>query len=258
MIENAPDTSENRIVYLKEFHQAETGISNRIKALLSVPVTPPSIDADRISKEVQKKLAIALSQEQIDVLEKILSHRVVIITGGPGTGKTTLIRSVNAIFEALGKRVLLAAPTGRAARRLSEVTRRDAKTIHRLLGVNFKDGLFDKNRDNPLDADAVIIDEASMVDTLLMFHLINAVPMTAALILVGDVFQLPSIGPGNVLSDMIKSARTPIFYLKKIFRQAHKSPIVFNAHRIRQGEFPVFKPLDPTEGLSEFYFIRTG
>jgi len=256
VIENAPDTSENRIVYLKEIHQAETGISNRIKALLSVPVIPPSIDADRISKEVQKKLAIALSQEQIDVLEKILSHRVVIITGGPGTGKTTLIRSVNAIFEALGKRVLLAAPTGRAARRLSEVTRRDAKTIHRLLGVNFKDGLFDKNRDNPLDADAVIIDEASMVDTLLMFHLINAVPITAALILVGDVFQLPSIGPGNVLSDMIKSARTPIFYLKKIFRQAHKSPIVFNAHRIRQGEFPVFKPLDPTEGLSEFYFIE--
>ncbi|MGB6012541.1 MAG: ATP-dependent RecD-like DNA helicase [Desulfobacterales bacterium] len=256
VIENAPDTSENRIVYLKEIHQAETGISNRIKALLSVPVIPPSIDADRISKEVQKKLAIALSQEQIDVLEKILSHRAVIITGGPGTGKTTLIRSVNAIFEALGKRVLLAAPTGRAARRLSEVTRRDAKTIHRLLGVNFKDGLFDKNRDNPLDADAVIIDEASMVDTLLMFHLINAVPMTAALILVGDVFQLPSIGPGNVLSDMIKSARTPIFYLKKIFRQAHKSPIVFNAHRIRQGEFPVFKPLDPTEGLSEFYFIE--
>ena len=254
--ETAPDTSENRIVYLKEIHQAETGISNRIKALLSVPVIPPSIDSERISKEVQKKLAIALSLEQIDVLEKILSHRAVIITGGPGTGKTTLIRSVNAVFEALGKRVLLAAPTGRAARRLSEVTRRDAKTIHRLLGVNFKDGLFDKNRDNPLDADAVIIDEASMVDTLLMFHLINAVPMTAVLILVGDVFQLPSIGPGNVLSDMIKSARTPIFYLKKIFRQAHKSPIVFNAHKIRQGEFPVLKPLDHTEDLSEFYFIE--
>ena len=254
--ENAPDSSENRIVYLKEIHQAETGISNRIKALLSVPVIPPSIDSERISKEVQKKLAIALSLEQIDVLEKILSHRAVIITGGPGTGKTTLIRSVNAVFEALGKRVLLAAPTGRAARRLSEVTRRDAKTIHRLLGVNFKDGLFDKNRDNPLDADAVIIDEASMVDTLLMFHLINAVPMTAVLILVGDVFQLPSIGPGNVLSDMIKSARTPIFYLKKIFRQAHKSPIVFNAHKIRQGEFPVLKPLDHTEDLSEFYFIE--
>ena len=256
VIENAPDTSENRMVYLKEIHRAETGISNRLKALLSVPVTPPTIDAERISKEVQKKLAIALSREQIDVLEKILSHRAVIITGGPGTGKTTLIRSVNAIFEALGKRVLLAAPTGRAARRLSEVTRRNAKTIHRLLGVNFNDGLFDKNRDNPLDADAVIIDEASMVDTLLMFHLINAVPMTAVLILVGDVFQLPSIGPGNVLSDMIKSARTPIFYLKKIFRQAHKSPIVFNAHRIRQGEFPVFKPLDHSEDLSEFYFIE--
>jgi exodeoxyribonuclease V alpha subunit len=256
VIENSPDTPENRIVYLKEIHRAETGISNRLKALLSVPVAPTTIDAERISKEVQKKLAIELSREQIDVLEKILSHRAVIITGGPGTGKTTLIRSVNAVFEALGKRVRLAAPTGRAARRLSEVTRRNAKTIHRLLGVNFKDGRFDKNRDNPLDADAVIIDEASMVDTLLMFHLIDAVPMTGVLVLFGDVFQLPSIGPGNVLSDMITSARAPTFYLKKIFRQAHKSPIVSNAHRIRQGEFPVFKPLDPTESLSEFYFIE--
>ena len=256
VVETAPDAPEKRIVYLKEIHRAETGICNRINALLSVPVIPPSIDTERISTEVQKKLAIVLSREQIDVLEKILSHRAVIITGGPGTGKTTLIRSVNAIFETLGKRVLLAAPTGRAARRLSEVTRREAKTIHRLLGVNFKDGRFDKNRDNTLNADAVIIDEASMVDTLLMFHLIDALPVTAALILVGDVFQLPSIGPGNVLSDMIKSSRTPVFYLKKIFRQAQKSPIVFNAHKIRQGEFPIFHPLDHTENLSEFYFIE--
>ena len=218
MTENAPDTSENRIVYLKEIHQAETGISNRIKALLSVPVIPPSIDSERISKEVQKKLAIALSLEQIDVLEKILSHRAVIITGGPGTGKTTLIRSVNAIFEALGKRVLLAAPTGRAARRLSEVTRRKAQTIHKMLGFNLKDGLFEKKQDNPLDADALIIDEASMVDTMLMFHLMKALPMTSVLILVGDVFQLPSVGPGNVLSDMIDSTRIPVFYLKIFLR----------------------------------------
>ncbi len=258
VVENAVDSSENRIIYLKEFHQAENGISNRLKALMSVPMTPYSIDAERISTEVQKKLAIALSEEQVDALEKILSHRVAIITGGPGTGKTTLIRSINAIFEVFGKKVLLAAPTGRAARRLSEVTRREAKTIHRLLGVNFQDGLFNKNTDNPLDADAVIIDEASMLDTLLMFHLINAIPMTAVLVLVGDVFQLPSIGPGNILSDMIKSAQAPVFYLKKIFRQAHQSPIILNAHRIRNGELPVLKSMDDSEGLSEFYFLEQG
>jgi len=258
VIENALDSSESITIYLKEFHEAENGISNRFKALMSVPITRHSIDAERISTEVQKKLAIALSKEQVDALEKILSHRVAIITGGPGTGKTTLIRSINAIFEVLGKKVLLAAPTGRAARRLSEVTRRSAKTIHRLLGVNFQDGMFNKNRDNPLEADAVIIDEASMLDTLLMFHLINAIPMTAVLILVGDVFQLPSIGPGNVLSDMIKSAQAPVFYLKKIFRQAHQSPIILNAHRIRNGELPVLRSLNDSEGLSEFYFLEQG
>ncbi len=256
VIENAADDHDGRTVYLKTFHQAETGIANRLKALLSVPVIPPDIDTERISKEVQKKLAITLSSEQLDVLKEIISHRAAIITGGPGTGKTTLIRSINAIFAALGKHVLLAAPTGRAARRLSEVTLRKAKTIHKLLGYNFKEDLFDKNQDNPLVADAVIIDEASMVDTLLMFHLIQAVPVTSVLILVGDIFQLPSVGPGNVLSDMIKSTRTPVYYLKKIFRQAHESPIIVNAHRVRHGEFPLLKPLDDSEDLSEFYFLE--
>ena len=256
VIENTADDHDGRTVYLKTFHHAETGIANRLKALLSVPIIPPDIDTERISTEVQKKLAITLSSEQLDVLKEILSHRAAVITGGPGTGKTTLIRSINAIFAALGKHVLLAAPTGRAARRLSEVTRRKAKTIHKLLGYNFKEDLFDKNQDNPLVADAVIIDEASMVDTLLMFHLIQAVPVTSVLILVGDIFQLPSVGPGNVLSDMIKSTRTPVYYLKKIFRQAHESPIIVNAHRVRHGEFPLLKPLDDSEDLSEFYFLE--
>ena len=256
VIENAADDHDSRSVYLKTLHKAENGIANRLKAMLSVPVIPPDIDTESISTEVQKKLSIILSSEQLDVLKEILSHRAAIITGGPGTGKTTLIRSINAIFAALGKHVLPAAPTGRAARRLSEVTRRKAKTIHKLLGYNFKEDLFDKNQDNPLDADAVIIDEASMVDTLLMFHLIQAVPMTSVLILVGDIFQLPSVGPGNVLSDMIQSTRTPVYYLKKIFRQAHESPIIVNAHRIRQGEFPLLKPLDDSEDLSDFYFLE--
>ena len=256
VIENTPEDPDNKIVYLKEIHQAETGIAKRLKALLSVPVTPSGIDTERIAKEVQQKLAIILSSEQLTALEKILNHRTVIITGGPGTGKTTLIRSINAVFSALGKHVLLAAPTGRAARRLSEVTRSKAKTIHKLLGFNFKEGLFEKNMESPLDADAVIIDEASMVDTLLMYHLIKAIPMTCVLILVGDIFQLPSVGPGNVLSDMIKSKLIPVFYLKKIFRQAQESPIVVNAHRVRRGESPVLSSLGDSDGVSEFYFLE--
>ncbi|MBU4287405.1 MAG: ATP-dependent RecD-like DNA helicase [Proteobacteria bacterium] len=247
---------EKKAVYLKTLHQAEAGLANRLKALLSVPVVHQEIDTQQISNEVLKKLAIKLSQEQLNVLEKIFSYRAVIITGGPGTGKTTLIRSINAIFEVLGKQISLAAPTGRAARRLSELTHRDAKTIHRLLGYNFKDNLFDKNQDNPLDADAVIIDEASMVDTYLMFHLLNAVPMTSMLIMVGDVFQLPSVGPGNVLDDMIKSNIIPVFYLKKIFRQARESSIVLNAHRVLKGEFPLLKNINEATDLSEFYFLE--
>jgi exodeoxyribonuclease V alpha subunit len=245
-----------KIIYLKDIHQAETGIANRLNALLSVPITASGINEERILREVQKKLAITLSSEQLSALEAILSHRAVIITGGPGTGKTTLIKSISAVFSVLGKHVFLAAPTGRAARRLSEVTRRKATTIHKMLGFNFKKGFFEKNPDNPLDADAIIIDEASMVDTFLMYHLIKALPMTSVLILVGDIFQLPSVGPGNVLSDMIKSKRLPVFYLKKIFRQAHESPIVVNAHRVRRGESPVLKSLDNSDDVSEFYFLE--
>jgi exodeoxyribonuclease V alpha subunit len=256
LIENKAEVPDKKAVYLKALHQAEAGLANRLKALLSVPVVPQGIDTEQISNEILKKLAIKLSEEQLNVLEKIFSYRAVIITGGPGTGKTTLIRSINAVFKALGKQISLAAPTGRAARRLAELTHRDAKTIHRLLGYNFKDNLFDKNQDNPLDADAVIIDEASMVDTYLMFHLLNAIPMTSMLIMVGDVFQLPSVGPGNVLDDMIKSDIIPVFYLKKIFRQARESSIVLNAHRVLKGEFPLLKHINEPADLSEFYFIE--
>ncbi|MDL1968372.1 MAG: ATP-dependent RecD-like DNA helicase [Deltaproteobacteria bacterium] len=260
IIENkidVPDKKRNKkAIYLKALHRAETGLANRLKALLSVPVVPQGINTEQISNEVLKKLAIKLSQEQLNVLEKIFSHRAVIITGGPGTGKTTLIRSINAVFKALGKQISLAAPTGRAARRLAELTHRDAKTIHRLLGYNLKNNLFDKNQDNPLDTDAVVIDEASMVDTYLMFHLLNAIPMTSMLIMVGDVFQLPSVGPGNVLDDMIKSDIIQVFYLKKIFRQARESSIVLNAHRVLKGEFPLLKHINEPADLSEFYFIE--
>ena len=248
-------TSTNAI-YLKDLHLAEAGLAVRLNALLSLPAEPTSIDSDRISQEVHEKLAINLSAEQIQVLEKIFSHRIVIITGGPGTGKTTLLRSICTLYGNRGKRVILSAPTGRAARRLSEVTQRKAGTIHRMLGYNFSDGGFLRNRDNPLDTDAVIIDEASMVDIFLMYHLLNAVPVTATLVLVGDISQLPSVGPGNVLSDMIHSGRIPVFYLNKIFRQNTQSAIVDNAHKVRQGESPICTSPNDFDGLCDFYFIE--
>jgi len=245
-----------RAVYLKELHRAETGLANRLAAMLSVPVEPVEINTGRISREVYKKLGIHLSEEQLAVLAEVILHRVAVVTGGPGTGKTTLLRSICTVFETLGKRVLLAAPTGRAARHMAEITRRKASTIHRLLGYNFIDGGFLRNRDDPLEADAVIIDEASMVDTFLMHDLVQAVPMSAVLVLVGDVAQLPSLGPGCVLSDMIGSGSVPVFYLNKIFRQDKESAIIINAHRVRQGEFPVFDGSDCPEAGCDFYFIE--
>jgi exodeoxyribonuclease V alpha subunit len=256
VVEPMVNDCNTKAFYLKDLHQAETGLANRLKAMLSVSAEPAAMNTERLSVEVHKKLAINLSDEQLGVLEKVLSHRIAIITGGPGTGKTTLLRSICTVFEAQSKRVLLAAPTGRAARRMAEVSQRKAGTIHRLLGYNFEDGGFIRNRDNQLDADAVIIDEASMVDTLLMYHLLTAVPVSAALVLVGDVFQLPSVGPGNVLADMIGSGRIPVFYLNKIFRQDQESSIVINAHKVRQGEFPVITNTDGLDGSTDFYFIE--
>jgi exodeoxyribonuclease V alpha subunit len=256
VVEPFDDEQATSAIYMKDLHRAETGLANRLRAMLSVPTEIGQIDADRIAAEVHHRLAINLSSEQLEVLEQIFSHRVAIITGGPGTGKTTLLRSISTIFETLGKRVVLAAPTGRAARRLAEVTRRKAGTIHRLLGYNFTDGGYMRGRDNPIDAEAVIIDEASMVDTVLMYHLVNAVPPSAVLVLVGDVSQLPAIGPGNVLSDMIDSQCIPVFSLNKIFRQDRQSAIVINAHKVRQGKFEVAPQPQAIDESCDFYFIE--
>lgn len=257
VIEPLDEIVETRAVYLKSLYTAETGIAERLKAILSVPVHGKETDPEHLTRQILKKLALKPSIEQLDVLRAIFSHRAVIITGGPGTGKTTLIRSINAVFENEGKKIVLAAPTGRAARRLSEITGRDATTIHRLLGYNFRQDIFEKNQDNPIDANAVIIDETSMVDTILMYHLLKAIPVSAVVILVGDAFQLPSIGPGNLLDDLIKSKRIPVFYLTKIFRQGRQSPIVMNAHKVRNGEIPDLDFNDSdTDLLQEFYFIE--
>lgn len=249
------DRGGDQALYLPALHRAETGIALRLKAFLSIPPKPLDINQEQMTREILARLAIQLSSEQQAVLEEIFLHHVAVITGGPGTGKTTLIRSIAAISDRLRQKTILSAPTGRAARRLSEVARKKAFTLHKLLGYNLDLNAFEKNEDDPLDVNVMIVDEASMVDAQLMFHLLKAVPVTASLILVGDVFQLPSVGPGNILSDLIDSGVIRTYELKEIFRQAEKSPIVINAHRVRQGNLPNLEK-EPSEGLSEFYFIE--
>lgn len=242
-------------IYLMPMYQAETGIANRINAMLTMPVTPCSLTKEEILERILNRLAVQLSDEQLDVINQVIEEKIVIITGGPGTGKTTLIR---ALCEILGSRHLkttLGAPTGRAARRLSQVTGKKASTLHKLLGFNHETGQFERHFGNPLDLDMFIVDEASMVDTLLMYRLMEALPVHAGIIIVGDTFQLPSVGPGNVLSDIIDSGRVKVFSLTKIFRQAAKSPIIMHAHTIRNGQMPQFEKTAAGQ-LSEFYFIE--
>jgi exodeoxyribonuclease V alpha subunit len=241
------------LVFLPYLETSEEGIARRMEALLQEqPAHDPRSYA--ILNQVENYLGLHLSVQQKKAVEMALSEKMLIITGGPGTGKTTIVRSILEIFRRLGRRCILMAPTGRAAKRLSEVTHYPATTIHRGLGYNPKMGGFQKNEDHPLPADLLVIDEASMVDTVLMFHLLKAVPKEAAVILVGDVFQLPSVGPGNVLDDFIQSERIPVIQLNQIFRQGEGSLIIVNAHRIHEGEMPIL--LSEKENRNQdFHFI---
>jgi len=243
-------------VYPALLHEAEAGIAARLSALLSLPPPESCLNAAEIRSRLLRNLALQPTPEQLEALKGVFCHRAVIVTGGPGTGKTTLIQTICTLMEGLGREVALAAPTGRAARRLSEVTGREANTIHRTLGFNPTEGSFSRDRDNPLEIDAVVVDAVSMADVQLMNRLLEALPLKPTLVLVGDVFQLPSVGPGNVLSDLIGSGRIPVFSLTTLYRQAEKSPIVVNAHRIRDGRNPELPPFDGFDSASEFYFLE--
>ena len=248
------DLPEIKAVYLTPLHVAEANVARRLKTLIASPKQALQIDVEKAIEWVQSISRIDLAATQKLALRKTISGKVVVLTGGPGTGKTTLINSLVKILEKKGQRIVLASPTGRAAKRLSEVTGKEAKTIHRLLEFSPKEGGFKRNEDNPLDADLVVIDEASMVDILLMNQLLKAIPLTATLLLVGDVDQLPSVGPGNVLKDIIASGNVETIILTEIFRQAQESLIIANAHRVNRGEFPQLKPQQGQR--SDFYFIE--
>ncbi len=231
-----------RVYYSIPFFRAEEEVALRIVSLVLTEIDNKIIDLDKRIMEVERRNKILLANSQRKAIEESMNNGLLVITGGPGTGKTTIINSILDILEENNEEVLLAAPTGRAAKRMEEATGREAKTIHRLLEYGFsregEEQSFQKNQDSPLKADVIIIDEVSMVDILLMNHLLKAIAPGARLILVGDVDQLPSVGPGNVLKDIIESGIVKVVYLKEIFRQAQESMIVLNAHKINKGELP--------------------
>ncbi len=243
----------NKAVYLAKFHLSETSIANRLKKLIRTSKSIRKIDAGNAIDWVQKQLSINLAEKQIGAIRCSIDNKVMVITGGPGTGKTTIINAILRVFEKLKIRIMLAAPTGRAAKRMSETTGHEAKTIHRMLEYSIQKGGFQRNEENPLECDLLFIDEASMMDTILMHHLLKAIPKQATFILVGDVNQLPSVGAGNVLNDIISSAAIPVVELNEIFRQAKESQIIINAHKINNGQMPQISPSHPA---SDFYFIE--
>jgi exodeoxyribonuclease V alpha subunit len=240
-------------VYLPFFHDAQQEVVQNIAKLASVPIATPPFDVEKALGDVEESLNFQFSEAQRLAIKESMGKKILVITGGPGTGKTTTIRAVVDIYQKWGRDVLLAAPTGRAAKRLSETTGKHAKTLHRTLEFMPKQGTFRKNENNKLVGEALIIDEFSMVDLPLMYHLLKAVPEWMRLILVGDKDQLPSVGPGCLLRDIIESQKVEVVTLREIFRQEKDSLIVQNAHRINQGQSLVHPPRGVKD--ADFYFI---
>jgi exodeoxyribonuclease V alpha subunit len=243
-----------KAVYLAGYHTAETQLAARLKTLIRTPQALRRIEAEKAISWIQEKLSITLADQQIEAVRCVTGNKVMVITGGPGTGKTTLINAIIRICSVIKTKIMLAAPTGRAAKRMTEATGHEAKTIHRLLEYSRQKGGFQKNENAPLDCELLIVDEASMIDTLLMHHLLKAVPARATFVMVGDVNQLPSVGAGNVLKDIIESRAVPVVELNEIFRQARESSIIVNAHLINEGQMPNLR--SSQDKLDDFYFIE--
>nr|WP_153345628.1 ATP-dependent RecD-like DNA helicase [Roseospira navarrensis] len=243
---------ETRCVFLAGLFRAEQGIAERLLTLREGPLPWPWIDPDKATPWVEGRIGLDLAESQKAAVRLALVSRVLVITGGPGVGKTTILNAILRILFAKAVRMLLCAPTGRAAKRMSDATGFDARTIHRVLEVDPKAGGFKRGPDHPLECDLLVIDESSMVDVMLMQALLRAVPDTAALLIVGDIDQLPSVGPGQVLADIIASNAVPVVRLTEVFRQAAQSRIITTAHRINQGTIP---DLTPPDGESDFYFV---
>ncbi len=249
----AEEMDSDRAIYLPFFHDAQKDVVERIYTLSKTPFLTPPFDVKKALADVEESLGMQFSDAQRLAIRESFEKKMLVITGGPGTGKTTIIRAVVDIFQKWGREVLLAAPTGRAAKRLYEATGKVAKTLHRTLEFTPKQGTFRRNENYTLAGDALIVDEFSMVDLPLMYHLLKAVPEWMRLILVGDKDQLPSVGPGCLLRDIIESRQVEVVTLKEIFRQEKDSLIVQNAHRVNQGQSLVHPPRGVKD--ADFYFI---
>lgn len=247
------ELSGMRLIYPEYLYRAEVGVAKKLLELRDNVRPIGRVNVEQIIAEWEREAAISLAEAQKESIYASLKHGVFVLTGGPGTGKTTVVKGILNVLEKAGCRILLAAPTGRASRRLSESSGHPAVTVHRLLEYqpNSSGFNFGKDEDEPLDAEAIIIDEASMLDINLMYNLLKAVPLGCRLILVGDVDQLPSVGPGSVLKDIIRSGKMPVVRLDNVFRQAQVSPIVVNAHKINHGQMPEFAA-DSDFSLTEF------
>jgi len=250
------DTVEGQpCLFLTPLYRAEVGVALNLQRLMAGAVPWGRLDPDTVIPRVEKQTERTLSPSQRDAVARVLTSKVTVITGGPGVGKTTIVTSILKALEAWRMRVVLCAPTGRAAKRLSEATGMEAKTIHRVLAFDPKAYGFSHGQSNPLAADFVVVDETSMVDVVLMHQLLRAMPDEAAVLMVGDVDQLPSVGPGMVLADIIASGCVPTVRLTEIFRQAATSQIIVNAHRINQGQMPEVKAPEAPEAETDFYMI---
>src|SRR6202521_2054716 len=249
----ADTVGETACIFLAGLYRAEQVIAERILRLANGKLPWPYIDSEKALPWIEQKTGLSLAESQVAAIRLALLSKVLVITGGPGVGKTTIVNSILRIVAAKGMSLLLCAPTGRAAKRMPEATGFEAKTIHRLLEVDPKGGGFKENSDTPLECDFLVVDETSIVDVLLMQALMRAVPDHAALLIVGDIDQLPSVGPGQVLADVIASGAVPVVRLTEVFRQAAHSRIITSAHQINRGSIP---DLSRPEGDSDFYFVQ--